>query len=383
MIYSVDFIDLAGKISHVDVSKYLHDLGWDKIASKRNNVQIFQLENERDFFQIDLPISRELRDYNIAMYRAIECISKSIGKSIEQIVLELLNPLSDIIRLRIAEPSIETGSIYIEDAIKLYDNAKKLITATAMDIINPQLLHMGRPGNNILEFVNNCRFGQTEIGSYVVSVVCPISKIDNNNYLQLSLFDEKEECANSLTRNVVNKVIKSVQIIKKAIDEGNFETAIYANANTNDCISANFLDALSEINIYREKSSLDIAVKYAPTIIDNKVENTIAEINHDYYSPIDTLVRKIKNNQEIEKTYIGRIKSLSAIPDAERRDKGSISIVFIDDNEKKATASVSLSKDDYDTAIEAHQNGKTVKVVGTLSGQVQKRIECNYFEVLE
>jgi len=49
-----------------------------------------------------------------------------------------------------------------------------------------------------------------------------------------------------------------------------------------------------------------------------------------------------------------------------------------------ATASVILPKQNYYAAIEAHQEGKQVKVVGTMSGQGSgRKIDCNHLEALE
>jgi hypothetical protein len=78
------------------------------------------------------------------------------------------------------------------------------------------------------------------------------------------------------------------------------------------------------------------------------------------------------------------MNKLSATPDAEARDSGTISFVFLNEEEKKENASIRLTKEDYDTAIEAHKEGKTVKIVGTLvSGQRKKTIDYNFFEVLD
>ena len=60
-----------------------------------------------------------------------------------------------------------------DDAIQLFVNAKKLIAATALDVINPKKMHYGRINEPVRNFLSQCRFGQTEIGSYVVSVICP------------------------------------------------------------------------------------------------------------------------------------------------------------------------------------------------------------------
>lgn len=383
MIYSIDFEELAGKIRYPDMAKYLRDLGWNQIQSKREQINIFQLENQNGFFQVDIPMSRDLRDYKIAMFRNVKYIAEATHKGIEQVILELLNPLSDILRLRINEPAIEGGSILIEDAIKLYDNAKRLIVAVAMDIVRPRSWHLGRPDKNVSDFVNNCRFGQTEIGSYIVSVVCPISKFDDNNQLvPLSLYSEEKECSQSFTRQVVNKLITSVQNVKNAIAQGTIDSIISADTNSEHCVSANFLDALSGINIYRDNSTLDIAVQYAPTIKNNTLKTPSVSIDHDHFLPIDTFVRKVKSFQGYEKSYVGQIKSLDAAPDPAARTEGKITIVFLDDTRKKS-ASVILPRIDYDAAIEAHRDGKTVKVTGTISSQPgKKRINCSTFEVL-
>jgi len=383
MIYSVDFKELAEKIRYIDTVKYLHDLGWNEIPTKREWVKIFQHEDQDNFYQIDLPVSRNLRDYKAAIYRAVECIALSTKKSIEQVVLELLNPLSDILRLRVNEPEIEAGSIYVEDTIKLYDNAKKLLMATAMDIVHPQLFHFGRPENAIMEFINSCRFGQTEIGSYVVSLICPISKIENNKVNQLSLFSNEEECSQSLTRKVVNKLINSIKTVRETINNRTFEEYIYKNAETENCISVNFLDALSEININRSGSELDIIAKYAPTIKNNTLSSPSITISNDYYLPINTITKEYKNTKISEKSYFGRIKRLDARPDLQNRKNGIIKFVFLDDNNSNATASVVLSKEDYNSAIDAHRDGKMIKIVGTLSGKTHKKIDCAYFELIE
>jgi len=384
MIYSADFIEMAGKINHVNVSKYLNNLGWKAIPVKRKHIEVFQIDENGVFFQVDLPVSKEFRDYKIAMYRCIESIAQSLNKSVEQVILELLNPLSDVLRLRIRESELDTGSIYFEDAIRLYDNAKKLLWATIKDIVSPKLRHIRRAENLIDEFISNCRFGQTEIGSYVVSVVCPILDISNNQYKQLSLFSKEDEAADSITRQVVNKLITSVQKVKESINQGKFEELIHENAETNNCISINFLEALSEINIYRKDSILDISAQYAPTIRKNRLDNASVTIDHNYYDPISTFVRD-KTPQEGEvMSFFGRIKRLSAQPDIKTRDSGSITIVFLSKNNKGVYASVNLTKEDYNAAIEAHKDGKMIKIVGVLSsGNGPKTINYNSFEVLE
>ena len=223
MIYTANFVEMAGKISHVDIVKYLKDLGWKEIESKRPNVKVFQLTDGDKLYQANIPTSRDLSDYNSAMYRALEQIALSSKKSAEHVLLELLNPLSDIIRFQVEEASADSGTIKVEDAISLYENAKKLVTFGSMDYLHPAQYHLGRPDSESQDLVQNCRFGQTEIGSYIVSLVVPFTKLDEGRLVQLNLFGEEADKSNSPTRNVTNKIISSIQQVKESIDNGTFQ----------------------------------------------------------------------------------------------------------------------------------------------------------------
>jgi hypothetical protein len=361
LIYSTDFEQLAGSINYLAVNKYLRDLGWTELPTKRENIKVYQLDNEDGFFQVDLPESREFRDYNQAMHRVIQNISNSLGKSVEQIILELLNPLSDILKFRISGENAEFGSLLIEDGLSLFDYSKKLIAATAKDIVQPRLTHMGRPDTQTADFMKNCRLGQTEIGSYIISVVCPMATIDKNGLRQLTLFDEISLSSQSFTRKVVNKLLSSVQIVKESVIKGGLEELILKNVDRQeDVISTDFLDALIKINSARY--DLDISLKYAPTIKENTLSLTNVSFDHDYCEPIRVLIDKIKGVQEKNATYIGRITRLSALPDVDSREGGSITIVYLDANSKKKETKLDLTKDDYQSAIFAHAAGKYVKI---------------------
>lgn len=74
---------------------------------------------------------------------------------------------------------------------------------------------------------------------------------------------------------------------------------------------------------------------------------------------------------------------LKASSSVEKLSEGKVSLVYLDpDTDKAPTAKVLLQKNDYHLAIKAHDLGKTVKVIGRLSGQKSKTIEYSRFELL-
>jgi len=168
------------------------------------------------FEQVTIPLDKKLRDYKNAMYDSVCKIAYVEKKSVEQLMLYLLNPNTDILKIRLDKKEVESGNIMFDDAIQLFDNAKKLIAATALDVINPKKIHYGRIDEPVHKFLSQCRFGQTEIGSFVVSVVCPFAELsETEGYRQLSIFSDEEQCANSLTRKVTNRLMTNVATIKR------------------------------------------------------------------------------------------------------------------------------------------------------------------------
>jgi hypothetical protein len=384
MIYSANFIEMAGKISHVDIVKYLRDLGWKEIESKRPNVKVFQFrDSEKKLFQANIPTSRDLSDYNSAMYKAVEQIGLSSNKSTEHVLLELLNPLSDIIRFTVQEATEASGTIKVEDAINLYENAKKIVTTASMDYLNPTQYHIGRPDSTSQDLVDNCRFGQTEIGSYIVSLVLPFTKLEEGKLIQMNLFGEETDKSNSHTRNVTNKIITSIQQVSDAIENGALKEMMSPPNGQTPPVSANFLEALSSIGIYKEETQVTISVKWAPTVKENRAKVDSVSLNSDYYKPIQAVVQTIKEKRADEKEFVGAVIKLKATPNVEKRTEGEATIVYLDKEIKKArTAKVLLKKEDYNEALEAHKKGSTVKVTGRISGQRAKTIDYSKFEVL-
>ena len=165
------------------------------------------------------------------------------NKSVEQVMLYLLNPNTDILKNKTRKKKWNLEIYYLTMQF-IYMRMQKLLAATALDILHPKKYHQGRIDDAVMKFLSNCRFGQTEIGSYVVSVVCPFVELDNDEGCkQLSIFSDEEQCADSLTRKVTSRVINNIVEIKNQIDSGNLENLV--SKKDEMLISANFYEALN------------------------------------------------------------------------------------------------------------------------------------------
>lgn len=382
MIYSINYMDMARKINPLALAIYLKETGWQQFNTKRDDIKIFQYDNGKIFEQINVPLTKELSDFNLAMYKSVEKLAKVENKSIEQVMLFLLNPNTDIIKIRLDKRGVESGNILLDDAIKIYENAKKLLAATALDIVNPKIYHQGRVDEVVQKFLADCRFGQTEIGSYVVSVVCPFAELSQSNgYKQLSIFSDEERCANSLTRNVTNKLLENIRIIKNKIDEGDYTDLV--NKENTYKISANFYEALKGLNLEGQDTLLEFKAEWSPVVKANQYRFSSVTIDNNYYDPIVSIIEKLKDDIDQASEIVGRVKKLEAAPGVDKRTTGKITISYINEDNKSRVISTELQKSDYDKAIEAHQQGKYVKVLGTLINKSKPTLECHSFSIIE
>ena len=80
------------EIINIDMfSKYLEDSGWKQFKYNMEDIKIYQLENNDDFYQITIPIGKKLNDYKTAMFDAVKTVSKAQNKPIEHTIISLLN----------------------------------------------------------------------------------------------------------------------------------------------------------------------------------------------------------------------------------------------------------------------------------------------------
>jgi hypothetical protein len=198
-------------------------------------------------------------------------------------------------------------------------------------------------------------------------------------YKQLSIFSDEEKCANSLTRRVTNRLMDNVAYIKKQIDENRIDSL----AREDNGISSNFFEALNGLNLQSDNTLVEFTAEWSPTVKANRSMNNNIKVTNDYYQPIMTVIDSIKDTENRRTEVIGKIKQLTAAPAVDKRESGKIVVVFIGDNNKAKCVTANLQKEDYENAVEAHQHGKTVRIIGDMVGKGKLRMDNAIFSVIE
>lgn len=113
MIQAINGNNLSERINTLLFAKYLKDSGWNHFDTKRKDIRVFQKTmSDGKFFQVVLPLERSLSDYSEAIMTAVETVAVAEESTSENLLMFLLNPNSDILKIRLCKKGIESGSMF-------------------------------------------------------------------------------------------------------------------------------------------------------------------------------------------------------------------------------------------------------------------------------
>ena len=364
------FKKYASSVSLELLESYLKKEGWEQLSfSKPRFFDCFQNTLCESLFQINVPNSKELDDYDYSFNQALNRLSYYENRDIDDLIQRILNPDCDIIKIRKNNSKIQNGTIPLDDAIDFFDNSKKLIASAAMDVSTKVKYRNGKYIKEVDSFLKKCRFGQTEEGSFIISIICPLDKeiIDDN---QIALFDSFKDYENNFSRKVVNKLMKSIKNIQDAIDNGK-DLSSFVNSIDDDFISLNFFENLSLLeNEDSEGSLIEFKVERESSQKEDQSSDNVILVNQRVKSPLSSFVNEYKMKLQPDEviSVVGLVEDASAEPVIAQRKKGIIKI--IDANNKQKKYNVELTLDEYKTALKAHEKGEQVFVSGTKKGRI-------------
>ena len=158
--------------------------------------------------------------------------------------LEILNDLlatsADIMRFRITYAEATDGTIPIEEGAQIVQRARDMVMAGACAAIEKRAVFQTRKPNQAVEYLKKVRMGQTERGSYVVTVisrVAPVLRLGESD----CLFEVEQPFERQVTATLARAVAAAKRAASSAAATGDFENF---RTGVSVGISANLCDAI-------------------------------------------------------------------------------------------------------------------------------------------
>jgi len=339
------------------LSEYLMSHGWTEDGKLGEVATIWhRKENEYQNFEILQPLTNGLKDYPQRVYDLIEVLSEFEQRAFFEVVNNLNNFHEDVIKIKVIHEDVEMGSIPLNDGVLLFEKAKELLVSVVRSTYNKRKYFSGGSlSEEITEFIESMRLGQTEHGSYVVNLIAPMSDQEKDPQ-ELSKVTVSRLVSETLTRSL-SAIDESIKEYIRTERNSSFDRAVEQG------VSANLCDAL--IGISGKTRARDVKI----TISMSKVEGELDSIRLEHqFSSSQMPYLKIASDYYKEKYVILDQVVSGLVTKLSHEDEESVGTVTIDAtvNGIDKSISIELPINEYWKSHSAHKKLHVVECRGDL-----------------
>lgn len=370
-------------IAPTDLRDYLRASGWS-LRDEALQDRLYVMENvQYSRRQMIFPMDTTAPDYREAVLRVCEKTAELMSMRLDALVARIEDLRDDVLRLRVSFDGNDS-SLPLSFAGTLVQNTEKLLKAAACTALRPRMHHPRLSLSEALQLVEKTRFQQTERGSFVLKVACPIHALEVQGGLALG------DSNAPFVRQATLALQQSLTKLTSAIEADTLDTLVSdLKASETPIISSNLCEAVAGMYDDAVENSLDIGFDWSllHAVPESARSSARIRIQRDYFSRIEQVRRELRAVElETDDTFIGTVERLEGeIDDDGRRSGDVILAILLPDEGETVRAKISLSADDYEKAITAHKhNGAYVRVVARLrpSRQPRQLTNVTQFELL-
>jgi len=356
------------RVAFTEAQQYALSKGWQRVPGVKGDIAVYRRPESRKW-EIIIPQDRGFSDYALRMAEAIAAFADFERLDNEhrtplQVLNDLLLPAADILRFSLEGTPVQDGTVLLSEAVNLIGGARRSLIAAACTVVFPQKFHPRMSRIEAEQFINACRLGQTEQGSFVATFICPLNALPDE---EAALSAPSTSLRESFTRQVTRTLILSLNQIVQAVNANHPETLL--NPGQRDItISANLCEALLELRPASDETIVSIYPTWARTIPPPIDTPSKVRFSKEHFPILEDIARHLRPAQgSKEDVFIGWIDALDGKPGPDGRQEGGVTIeIPLEGMDKFIKARLDLPADDYATAAKAHMAHNVVRLRGVL-----------------
>ncbi|MGD9676503.1 MAG: hypothetical protein AB7V19_07460 [Candidatus Bipolaricaulia bacterium] len=325
-----------------------------------DHLTLWELRKGDDEFQVLIPASTSQRDYRLRLDEALRTLEIAVGLSRQQLLRSILAGPNDLLRIQARVPDLTPGLIPIDAGAHLAEEARNLVAAAACAALRPQMSYPSRKPAGVPEYLGRVRLGQTEVGSYILTVYSPLEEptlapVDDR------LFDVESA---PFGRRVTRKLTMALEATRTAVGQvrsgSNYDVFMDAVLQG---VSSNLVQAVATmVQPGSGVESVDINITWGRAVPGPETDWTARFTPDD--APVLEDAAALLRGESPQTGYMafGHVVGLHR---AEGAVAGHVRIIT-DVDGKMRIVETSLTGEDYDVAIEAHKAKALVVCTGDL-----------------
>ncbi len=252
--------EILRAVRPLDVMAYLRTGGW--LEAQRLERGAFWIRTEGDTtHEVLLPFEVDAPGYSQRIVELLSVLEQAERRSQLEILEDLSFASSDVVRTRLAGAA-DDGTISIEAGKTAYEQARALMLSAACAAVEPRALYAKRKPERAMGYLNHARFGVPKRGSYVLTIISPVSPrlaMDRNLFGEV----QAEEPFERRVVRVLAQALEQAAISgRETAATGSFEPMRRAVGRG---VSANLCDALVALNQCSGDRGVDFSFFWAPS----------------------------------------------------------------------------------------------------------------------
>ncbi|MFO1044174.1 MAG: hypothetical protein U0941_20510 [Planctomycetaceae bacterium] len=352
-------VENVTRLSPRDVIGYAKARSWQQ-SGRTGGLIIFNRMEPDSLDQLLVPVDSSRPDFADRMRDAVERLMEFEKRSAANIVTDLMNYDADVLRFRVASSRAEKGTIPLFQAIDLLAGARQSLLAAAHSVLTPRKHHPKLSRTEAVQLLEACQLGKTEQRSFVVSITCPMRAVDQE---QAGL----EEPQLPFARRTTSLLTRALADLDQAIEEDRINSVIDAET---PIVSANLCEALLKMRPAEADGILEFIPSWAASEPIEPGPHALRRsiiFSNDEFERIEDIYRQLQPAEEsLTRLWIAFVDELRGTEgDAGAREGEVVLTIFDDDQLVRARAT--LSKEQYQTAYEAHNPTRPLMVRGHLN----------------
>lgn len=364
------------------VSAFLRRKGWRIQAYPNPNLMVFEAPQDDDLSLV-LPSAREFADYPAKLRDSIRMLATLYDKDPQTIVHQIAHWDRDVFKIRLESPRHGEQLLPLNYASQMIEKYRDFVAFAAATEVAPRKFFSKLTGAG-REFAENCMFGHTFVGSFGLTIECPLGLTP-----QLPLPDVPQP--RPFHRAVTERIATGYANTAIAADKEDPNIIVQ---NHNSGFSGNMCDILTDIYELSEGRSVSHRMIWAPELQPPEhllVTERPIGLDERAYRVLKAASEALHTIEEPDedKIIVGRITSLrSDMPPVhtEEFELSTRTIIVLWEIEKQQPLRIHilLSLDQYLIACDAHKNGRKIRILGKprKSGKYWHLFDQHGFEVM-
>ena len=344
---------LGSRVDHLGVRAYLESQGWSRVPSRRPYAAIYR-SGHAPLLEVQVPLDRALADYGDAMVVIAQRLAVAERRSAESVLHDLVQPRRDLLRFGLEGEAMSDGGINLAAGLGLVSGVCKALLASACSVKRPRTFHPRMSMTEADAFLKECRLGQTEVGSFVLTVETPL-----DIELQRPVSEEP------FGRQTAILFLQSVEHLAQYVRAGEPQRVVEPREG-DPVLSANLCEALVEMMPPDESADLRLRGSWSPLLRVGAHVPSEVHVDRNMYESIERVARELRPARESQPDqFVGQVVELMGGPGDQGDIEGPVTLqVQVEDELLKVR--VVLGPLDYQKAATAHLGQRYVTLRGVL-----------------